>query len=145
MDINKLCLYYDNDTDEILIIKANGILESDKIVKELGFNPMKLIYTGLKICTCEIVDELRKFAYYLKDKQGKLVVDDFGDHVWIEEYHNVDKEQITTYDVKTFNDYKNLLDKVEVIYTYSDFVYIPYGNNKRKHISIEDFYKLIKN
>jgi hypothetical protein len=142
--MTKLCLYYDNDTDEILVIKADGILESDKIVKEFGFNPMKLIYTGLKVCASKTVDELRKFAYYLKDNQGKLVIDNFGNHVWIEEYRNVDKEQITTYDIKTFNDYKKLLDKIEVIYTYSDFVYIAYGDNKRKYISIEDLYKLIK-
>lgn len=143
--MTKICLYYDNDTDEVIIVKANGILESDKIVKDLGLNPMKLIYTDLKIGFSVVLPSKRKFSYYLKDKQGNLVIDDFGNLVWIEEYKLVEKETLTFRKIKTENELVYLDSVQQKSITDLESMFISFGNNKRKYLTVQDFNNLIKN
>lgn len=136
--MTKLQFYYNIKTNDFYFIEALNILDSDKILVASNHKPLELLNSTLTIGLVTIVKEERKFSFLLKDKQGNLVIDNYGELVPVIEYRNIDTEKIKYIRIKTTEEF----DYYYSIINNYDSVFISYGNNKRKYLDNKHKFKI---
>ena len=130
MTTDKVYLVYSNDTNDLIIVLGD-ILTADAKVKAAGLNPMKLVYTGLKVGLSKMIKQERLFSYYLKDSKGNMIVDDFGECVHVREFRYVDVEQVEYLSIENCSQLDDFIDNSQQIIDSCDMLFVQYGNNIR--------------
>jgi hypothetical protein len=128
----KIYIHYNAKTNNAFLTLTTDILQSDEMLKSIGFKPMDFITTGLQFSLETPIIEKRLFSGLRKKPDGGLVVDDFGDLVQYREQRNICVTLTQIVDIHATEQYMNFFetsDYMSKCFNEEMKVFIKYGDN----------------